>query len=442
MRVPTPPNHDIWTSLSSSDYQERASEYQLLVQQAEANYLHWHKLRFIARDKGLTPETAWAMVKIGRLGRFRMLPLYAHGTESARYLIPPMLQQELMHIDQNLAGNIGSPTTQLTTAEERDRFVVSALREEAITSSMLEGAATTRDEAKRMLRSGRDPRTRGERMVLNNYRAILFVREHKEQRLTPEFLLRLQGIVTEDTLEERGEAGRFRTENDRIVVASHDGEVVHTPPPAEELDQRVNRLCDFANQPISREDFVHPVLKACALHFQIGFDHPFCDGNGRTARAIFYWSMLRSGYWLFEYLPISRLILESPAKYARAFLYTETDENDLTYFFVYHLEIIRKAREDLAAYIERKRVEHAETLSEMKEDPALNPRQRDTLVWLLRHPGQTIDIESHRSDHGVAYDTARTDLRSLATQGYLVEKKIGLRYVFSPGPRLVVHRRP
>jgi Fic family protein len=41
--------------------------------------------------------------------------------------------------------------------------------EEAITSSQLEGAATTREVAKEMIREGRQPRDRSERMILNNY---------------------------------------------------------------------------------------------------------------------------------------------------------------------------------------------------------------------------------------------------------------------------------
>ena len=41
----------------------------------------------------------------------------------------------------------------------------------------------------------------------------------------------------------------------------------------------------FANAQSS--PFVHPVVKAMALHFAIGFIHPFVDGNGRTARALF-----------------------------------------------------------------------------------------------------------------------------------------------------------
>jgi hypothetical protein len=75
---------------------------------------------------------------------------------------------------------------------------------------------------------------------------------------------------------------------------------------------------------------VHPVLRAILLHFMIGYDHPFADGNGRTARALFYWSMARSGYWLMEYTSISHILRKAPARYMRAYLHTETDKNDTT----------------------------------------------------------------------------------------------------------------
>jgi Fic family protein len=62
----------------------------------------------------------------------------------------------------------------------------------------------------------------------------------------------------------------------------------------------------------------------------LGYEHPFEDGNGRTARALFYWSMLNQGFWLTEFLTVSKILRKAPAKYARSFLYTEQDSNDLT----------------------------------------------------------------------------------------------------------------
>jgi Fic family protein len=88
---------------------------------------------------------------------------------------------------------------------------------------------------------------------------------------------------------------------------------------------------------------VHPVVRAILIHFMLGYDHPFYDGNGRTARALFYWSLARSGYWLMEYVSISRLLRQAPAQYARAYRHTETDDNDTTYFIVHQLEVIQQA---------------------------------------------------------------------------------------------------
>src|SRR5205814_10028127 len=56
----------------------------------------------------------------------------------------------------------------------------------------------------------------------------------------------------------------------------------------------------------------HPMVRSMILHFWLAYDHPFVDGNGRTARALFYWSMLRNGYWMFEYITISKIILSGP----------------------------------------------------------------------------------------------------------------------------------
>lgn len=201
--------------------------------------------------------------------------------------------------------------------------------------------------------------------------------------------------------------------------------MLHDPPSAEELPARLNRLCAFANQP--KGPFFHPVLRACALHFQIAYDHPFRDGNGRTARAVFYWSMLRAGYWLFEYLPISRFIYRSSTQYGRAFLYTETDDFDLTYFFVYKAHVLRLVRQDLQQYLEHKRAEMVQTRNVFEEDGRLNHRQRSLILRFIRDPEQRVTIALHQGRHAVAYGTARSDL---------LKHELGNRFDFTAGPNL------
>src|SRR5205807_4829119 len=157
----------------------------------------------------------------------------------------------------------------------------------------------------------------------------------------------------EKTLDDPSAAGRFRKPAEKIFLGTADGEVFHDPPHSEELPKRLRLMCDFANEE-TPDYFIHPVIRAIILHFWLAYDHPFVDGNGRTARALFYWSMLRSRYWLFEFISISNILRKAPIKYGRSFLYTETDDNDLTYFIVAQTKVIRRAIDELHAYIDRK----------------------------------------------------------------------------------------
>ncbi|WP_062400532.1 Fic family protein [Methanogenium cariaci] len=258
--------------------------------------------------------------------------------------------------------------------------------EESIASSILEGgAATTRNVAKEMLRKGRGPRNTSEQMVINNYRAMRFIREKKDfPPLTPpEFILALHRTVTENTLDDVF-VGRFRDNNEIVVADPVTGVVHHTPPEYTEVPPGlIDALCRFANAADDDDTgiFIHPpiVRGGIILHFLIGYIHPFEDGNGRTARSIFYWYVLSQGYWLFEYMPISRIILRSKKDYALAYLHSEYDEMDLTYFIQYQIQCIEEARKDLLAYIERKQSEQNATKAMIKTVRNISQRQADIL---------------------------------------------------------------
>ena len=148
----------------------------------------------------------------------------------------------------------------------------------------------------------------------------------------------------------------------------------------------------------------------------------------------FYWSMARQGYWLMEYLSISRLLCQAPAQYARAYLYTETDGNDATYFIIHQLDVIERAIEALHQYLARKTAQQRSTESLLRRSPALasrlNHRQVALLSHALKHPGHGYTIESHRRSHNVTYQTARTDLLALAGLGLLEQHKRGRAFFF------------
>jgi len=406
----------------------------------EGKYLHWDKLVHYPPPDELSHEEWWFALKFRRQGLYREIPLTSLSGEAFKYVQTSPVPEVLHKIDLGAGGLIEMPA-QITNPDTKDRYYVNSLMEEAITSSQLEGAATTRQVAREMIRAGRQPRDRHERMILNNYLTMRRIAKFRDSPLSPELIFEIHRSVTSGTLNDSTAAGRLRTPKDEpVVVADSYGTVFHTPPPPEELETRMESMCAFANGDIPGE-FVHPVVRSIALHFWLAYDHPFVDGNGRTARALFYWSMLRHGYWLFEFISISSIILKGPSKYFRAFLYTETDENDLTYFLLYHLDVIERAIEQLHRYIAHKADQLLKTEQEMRAITRLNHRQRALISHALRHPGAVYTYRSHQTSHDVVYQTARTDLLDLEARGLLEVTKIGKKLEYRPIQGLEVRLR-
>ena len=397
-------------------------------------YLHWDEIFHRDPPAGLTREQWWVALKLSRTASSRPIPLAPIDGRPFTFNLPDPAMRMLLRIDQQAAGRIATNDTIVNPAT-RDKYVMSSLVEEAITSSQLEGASTSRRIAKEMLRTGRAPQDRSEQMIVNNYNAIRFVRDHVAEPLTPELVLEIQRIVTEGTLDDPGDAGRLQQPGDtRVRVWGDHDQVLHTPPPAEQLPARMRALCAFANG--GGEQFVHPVVRAVFLHFWLAYDHPFADGNGRTARILFYWAMLREGYWLAEFISISRILRKAPSQYARSFLLTETDDNDLTYFLLYHLEVVVRAIDDLLAYVARKEREVRTAERLVRSAGRLNHRQLALVGHALRNPDAAYTVESHRRSHGVVYETARSDLLDLADAGLLVKGRSGKAFRFTVAPDL------
>jgi Fic family protein len=213
---------------------------------------------------------------------------------------------------------------------------------------------------------------------------------------------------------------------------------MHAPPDAVELPQRLDRLCQFANGDLDTS-YVPPVVRAILLHFMLAYDHPFVDGNGRTARLLFYWSMLSQDYWLAEFLPISRLLKKAPAQYARSFLHSEQDGGDLTYFVLYQLRTTQRAIIDLHEYLDRKVVQTQQVRQALKAvSHRFNVRQLALLENAIKHPDARYTVASHGRSHGVVAQTARDDLRHLEEQAFLLRTTAGRGFAWTPAEDLEV----
>ncbi len=444
MKIPEPPpsTSEILDNLTKEQDHRKLAQIltsDIGLTDSKGRYLHWEKLKHLAPPEGWSSEEYWFATKLARQKAFKKLSLTDKNGSPFNFCVPDTLQRELHWLDQNAAGSI-TMDRPITNPHTRDTYLVSSLIEESISSSQLEGASTTRNVAKEMLRQGRQPKDHSEQMIFNNYKAMRAIRDYKDDELTPSLIKHLHEILTQNTLDDPSKAGHFRENTDDIqVVDSSESVVLHTPPDADTLPERIEKICRFANN-LEEKEFIHPVIKAITLHFMIGYDHPFVDGNGRTARALFYWAMARQGYWLMEFISISRIIKQSPAQYGKAYLHTETDGNDLTYFLIHQMDIIKKGVTALHEYlaIKSQKIEEAEKLLDnSKAKGQLNHRQLSLLKHALEHPNAIYRIQEHQASHAISYQTARTDLLKMSDQLNLLRKrKYGNSFVFVSPPDL------
>lgn len=384
-----------------------------VVDKVNADYEYWDKIKYKKLPEGVTPQMLWTNVKASRLKS--MVPVWdKYGIN----LCVTSQMQRLCHEFDMKFGSFWEVEGDSQSAEKK-YYLSSSLMEEAIYSSKMEGASTTRIVAKDMLRKKKSPQNKSQQMIVNNYNTIQYIVEHKEQPLTEELLLTIHRLMTEKTLDNPEDAGRFRT-NDKVVVADMvEGDIIYTPPSFQEIPEFVESLCNFFNNDNPRT-FIHPIIRGIIVHFMLAFMHPFVDGNGRTARALFYWYMLKEGYKLTEYMSISRVIAKSKSSYEKAFRYVENDGNDMGYFVAYNLGALEKSFHQLRDYIQRKRREKRAASSFMMAGN-INQRQALVLQRLKEEPDTIFTVKDVQDQFSVSSMTARKDLSDLVQQGYLTE---------------------
>lgn len=385
-------------------------------------YYPWERMQWRAAPAGLTRQEWWSLTTLARRGSARHVPLRQINGDRFWYSTPDEVLSALDGLAPRAGGNVGVAEP-ITNSATRDRYLVRNLMEEAITSSQLEGAATTRRVAQQMLRSGRSPRTVGERMIWNNYQGMEFVRSHQHDPITPDLVRELHAVLTDGTLDDAADRGRLQTPDEqRVRITTNDDDTtLHEPPSADELPRRLDELCEFANS--DDGPWTNPILRAVLVHFMVGHDHYFVDGNGRLARTLFYWVMLQRGFWLTEFVTISTILRKAPVQYAHAYLNTEY-EGDATFFLIHQLDVLTKAFDDLDGYVDRT-VRATRDLRRHLRSPdlALNHRQLAIMERALTDSSLDITMQSHATSHRVSLMTARSDLMKLEELGLLERHK-------------------
>lgn len=417
MAIKKVPSPIPFSQLSGRDLE--AYQHYSRVTDGKGRYLPFEEFQYRIK-KGEDVTVAWTLTRLARNAALQRIDYHNEAGEAAGFNITPAIYAVCELADKH--------ATTLALSEQIERLrgagaELSQLRfEEPITSSQLEGANTTTLVARHMLESGRAPRTEDEQMIAGNARLMAEIPELTEEQLTLDLIRKLHAIGMGGINDQKYRPGEFR-ETDDVVIADYDGNIVHQPPRAMELAPRLQNICDWLN---SKEEYIHPLIRACILHFMIAHEHPFRDGNGRTSRALFYWFMLKSGYAAFKYVSISQLLHAAPVKYAHSYQYTETDGMDLTYFLEYQATIIGRA---LRVYLE-----HIETITNrsamidrrLVESGALRrltARQVTLLNIMLSTPSKTYTAADVSELLGVSDNTARNDLRAVVREGFALEKR-------------------
>lgn len=400
-----------------SSHIQRALDARAFVAKAQYEYWTREEMRHRAPED-LSFEDTWQQIETQRRAA-PTVPLADQDGKLFRLSITAKMQELLHRIDTKGADSMFSDVE----GSVRMQIVAETLISEALRSSQIEGAVTTFAIAAKLAKEQRAPRTKDERMVLNNYRAMQWILRDRSRPYTNDLMCELHKIITEEALDSHPDsAGRVR--DGRVAVRDHatDQVIYEAPPP--ELVPGYLRFLELWLNDRSEFDFLHPIIRASVLHFYFVYVHPFFDGNGRTARALFYHHVLRHGYDSFRYLSISSAIHKHRGRYYEAIKRSE-DEGDLTPFVLFSCEVVSEAiegvRSRLATEFATKRLE--DRLAE--KSIVVNERQARLIRNCLKQTGRRVSIRDHERNEHVVYETARKDFMALESCGLI--RAIGRR---------------
>ncbi|WP_160106789.1 Fic family protein [Pseudomonas izuensis] len=433
----------VFDLLTKSPHKERLSDYLALLKPLDdqGRYLPFNDLRY-RWAPGLDPNLCWALVKKARTAQYSSLLPLGEPVQWGNFVLTPLAQKAISSVDrQTTTAALEYMTSQISESAHFSYLLNDLIEDEAISSSQLEGAATTTRVAKDMLKRHRLPRTPDERMVIGNFKMMNFAWEKRYEPLSVELIAALHRVGVSGIDDAQYSPGNLRV-NDEVVVQDGQGNTVHVPPPASGLASRLRVLSKWINQ--SHDDpnqgnYLHPLIKAIALHFALGYEHPFRDGNGRVARALFYWFMFKNDFSAFRYIAISVLLRNAPVKYGRSYLNSEADDLDLTYFIDFQCSVVLRAVSSFTeAY--RKSLVNAESfdrwLSESGFFDRLTARQRAVYQVAKSGVAKEFTAVNVKENLGCSYNTASATLNGLVDLELFEKRKLGREWVFFLRPGL------
>ena len=366
----------------------------------------------------------WQQLQISRRENGVKIPLKDQEDKDLFFSLTEELKKKVVAVDDLARNNFFDNLDE----NEKIDLIMAAQEDEAFYSSVIEGAHTTKKRTKELVEKGLEPKNKDERMVLNNYKALMFILENLHRDIDEDIIIKIYQKVTEGTLDEE-ELGYRNNQN---YVRSLN-EVVYEPPKYEEVPKLMKDLVKFIND--DSEDLLHPLIKALILHFDFVYIHPFNDGNGRTARALTYMYLLKSGYHFFKFFSISSLLKEFRGNYYKAIKNVEDYDSDVTYFIEFYLDMMEKSIKKVSSDFRNQYLLKVIKEKILNRGLELNSRQVKSLEKIIKVNKKNVDIAFCMSLNKVVQETARKDLQELVEMEILQVTKLGKKNVYNLNER-------
>jgi Fic family protein len=399
----------------------RKSNFDFLNSSIWLNYTHQRyltpdEIKYRLKQQG-TRDVEWESVsqEIIFTRKTGSIPLNFNSIERKFWFYPA----DVIHRKINEVESIGKELYEQINknAPFRNDFLLDAAIEEAITSAIYEGAHSTRAQAEQLIASGLRPKNKDEWMVINNFKAMKWVKDNRKRSLTSDVILNLHRIVTENTMEgdDANFQGKFR--NDAVFVGPHEG-IKYT-----EIEQAIEEMIQIVT---NNHRYIHPLLKGILIHYFIGYIHPFFDGNGRTARALFYFKSIRNHLSYVELLSVSAYLRIHGKQYENSFVKVKENEYDLTYFIDFCLDSMVSALKEVS-----RKVNYLLRMTELRDRFELSQNQVALIQRMALHKFRSIDIEEYAKQISKSREFARQELKALLDLNLVSEIKLGKKLVYT-----------
>lgn len=367
----------------------------------------------------------WAEVKekIVRCRKTGAIPLFLKSIDKKFWFYPAdCIYEKAHHIEKMGIALYDRIIGQQAFASD---FIIDATIEEAIASAIYEGANSTRAKAKELIESRAPPKNKDEWMLLNNYEAMMWIKQNHSQIISIDIIKEIHAIVTKNTLTEDdlNFSGKFR--NDQVFVY-RETELKHEGIKHEKIEDTLKEAIKLTTE---NTRYFPPLLKGVLLHYFLAYIHPFFDGNGRTARTLYYFKAIRNDLRFVEILSVSAYLKGHGKQYEKSFEKVMDNGLDLTYFIDFNLEALKTALEKVSA-----KVDFLFEINTLKQKLKLSEQQIGLLQKMALNKFRKYDIEKYAESIGKSREVARQELKHLLDLGLLEELKVGKKFVYKVKP--------